>query len=305
MRWLTAAVLVLAVTVSGCRILGGAGDDAGARVVQAVRAETPPVIDGKLDDACWQQAELVTGFYKLMSDNEVVEYQSIGRVCYDDTHLYIGMKCLMPKGTKPKGVPRGHDSQKIFGDEVVEIMLDPGRTRNRYYQLVLSAYGGTFDAYRESGGAREDDSWDGEWVGKAHHGDGFWSAEMAVPYHNLGITAKTAPTWGINLCREGKKPDVCSSVGDEGIFNDATKFPVLRGGGCRFPEVLFQPWPRGRCARRDLRKAKGRPERADRERHGQDETCEDRSRFCGARGQGEDGLAGNGAGAGGVVQPRV
>ena len=246
MRWLGRAALVLVLVAMGCGTREGrqkakmvVGVEARVKVIQAVRAQKPPAIDGKLDDACWQMAYPVTGFYKLMS-NELAEQQSVGRICYDDTHLYIGMMCLMPEGAKPVGIPRHHDAQKVFSDEVVEIMLDPGRTQNDYYQLVLSAHNATFDASRAKGGTDEDDSWDGEWVGKAHVGDGFWSAELAVPFHNLGITPEIGSTWGINLCREAKKPNVNSAIGAEGIFNDATKFAVLKGLDVDFRPYLFQ-----------------------------------------------------------------
>ena len=39
-------------------IAGAAGLSAGAEVV---RAKTPPVVDGKLDDACWKEARWRSG----------------------------------------------------------------------------------------------------------------------------------------------------------------------------------------------------------------------------------------------------
>ena len=196
-----------------------------ARIIKAVRVAKPPAIDGKLDDAVWKEAQEITGFTRHKSD-ERAAYQSFGYVLYDDAHLYVGMKCLLPKGVKPRGEARPHDGN-IWRDDVVEVMLDPDRTRSGYYQLVVNAYGATFDAFRR-GDDYEDDAWNGEWAGKSHIGDGFFSVEMAIPFHNLGITPRVGPTWGINLCRDTQNPEELSAIAVDGAFNEPDKFPLLK-----------------------------------------------------------------------------
>jgi hypothetical protein len=61
------------------------------RVVRAVMAKSPPRIDGILDDACWKDAQEITDFVIIGTSN-LTAWQSFGYVCYDDSHLYIGMK---------------------------------------------------------------------------------------------------------------------------------------------------------------------------------------------------------------------
>ena len=244
MRKLRYLAIVLVVLVAGCRMLGeekGLVAPDGARVIRAARATKAPVIDGQLDDACWGTAQEVAGFLGYNSDLKAGQ-QSFAYVCYDDTHLYIGAKGLLPKGVKPKGEMRPHDSN-VFQDEVFEIMLDPGATRSDYYQLAINAYGGTFDCSRLLGGGHEDDAWNGEWKGKSYVGDGFFSVELAVPYHNLGITPKVGSTWGINVCREGKTPGELSSIGAGGAFNDAKRFAVLTGVNADFSKYRFKIGP--------------------------------------------------------------
>jgi hypothetical protein len=69
----------------------------GAPKITAVRAQIPPVMDGKLDDACWKNASPISGFKVYQTDIPATP-QSIGYIAYDDTHLYIAMKCMMAKG---------------------------------------------------------------------------------------------------------------------------------------------------------------------------------------------------------------
>ena len=106
-------------------VSGEVGDASRVKVIQAVRAEVVPVLDGKLDDSCWDQAPAVSGFLNINSE-QLASFQTFGQVCYDGANLYIGMKCLMPVGMKPKGFKRVDDGH-LFSDDSVEIMIDPGR----------------------------------------------------------------------------------------------------------------------------------------------------------------------------------
>ena len=217
------------------------------RVIPATRITEAPVLDGKLDDPCWAQAREVTDFLRWKSDT-LAEHQSFAYVCYDDSYLYIGVKCIMPAGVKPRGKVMPHDGD-LWADDVVEIMLDPGNTRSEYYQLAINAYGTTFDCSRLFAGMHEDDAWNGEWVGKSHIGDGYYSVETAIPFHNLGITSGTGSTWGINICREGASPEersvsrALSSIAADGVFNEAKKFAVLTGMNVDFSRYFFKIGP--------------------------------------------------------------
>lgn len=213
----------------------------GARVIKAVRAEAAPVLDGKLDDRCWQQANPVTDFLALDTDT-VASVESFAYICYDDSHLYIGTKYMMPKGLKPLGEMRAHDTYQ--GEDLVELMLDPGRTGKDYYQLVANAYGATYDSARRYGGSQNDTSWDGEWTSTAFIGDGYWSLEMAIPYHNLGITPGIGSTWGINICRTMHVPFTeQSGTAIRGKFNKADKFAVLEDINVDFSKYLLSVGP--------------------------------------------------------------
>ena len=244
----TGIVFLLAVAIAGCSQPTSEGDaQPPSRIpiprkeIRATRAEKAPVLDGRLDDDCWQAAERATGFW-LINSEQFATYQSFAYICYDDAHLYIAMKCTKPKGSTPRGKPRPHDGN-IFSDEVVEIMLDPGRTEENYYQLAVNAYGSTFDCARLSGGAHEDDSWDGEWKAASHIADEHWSVEAAIPFHNLGISPNVGAGWGINLCREAKNPAELSSIAIRGAFNNAEKFAVLTHLDADFSRYFFQIGP--------------------------------------------------------------
>lgn len=199
----------------------------GTRVVTTVRADAPLVVDGILNDACWRKVKAVTNFLQLGSDKPA-HHQSFGYVCYDDAHLYVGMKCLMPKGPRPVGEVRPHDSN-IFCDEGVEIMLDPGLSRSNHYQIAVNAYGSVFDCMRLHEARIEELSWNSKAKTATHHGDGYWSVEVAIPFRSLAAPAQAGRAWGINLCRGAKNPNELSTIALRSGFNQVSHFPVLKG----------------------------------------------------------------------------
>ena len=225
MRFIYISLALLSIVLIGCSAVG-TSEKSNAKAIQAIRAEAAPVLDGKLDDECWKHAPLVTGFLDIDSER-LASFQSFGQVCYDDAHLYIGMKCLMPKGMKPTGIKRPDDGV-LFSDDSVEVMIDPGRTMSKYFQLAANAYDSTYDSVRQSGGAQNDQSWEGDWDVATYIGDGYWSIEIAVPFHNLGITPETGSTWGLNLCRNIKAPHIAyTTIGAHGAYTNAPDFPIL------------------------------------------------------------------------------
>ena len=197
------------------------------RTVEIAWPERAPVIDGHLDDLCWGQAKAVTGF-TLLHTERVSPFQTYGYVAHDSENLYIGMKCLKPHGAKPRGELRRRD-EYLFGDDIVEILIDPGATRERYYQIAVNSYGSIWDAARSAGGAQHDPRWDADLQAAAYVDEDYWSMEAAIPFHNFGALADLRRTWGINLCRESYTPYAQSSIAPGGAFHDAGLFPQLTG----------------------------------------------------------------------------
>ena len=231
--WLCAVVL--------CAWLSS-GWAAEPREIRAVRADPPPVLDGDLADACWQAAAPVTGF-QLMGSERPAELQTIARFAYDDTNLYMAVTCLHPGPGKVRSKVRAHDDDKSYGeDDLLEIMVDPGRSRTRYVQLLVNAAGSTYDCSRGKGVA-VDSAWDGLWQVAAAVDAAGWSVEIAAPFAGLDIAADTGSTWGINVCRDTPKPMVFSSMAPGGAYNRPECFPALTGLEVDFRRFAFEIGP--------------------------------------------------------------
>ena len=161
----------------------------------AARAGGPAVIDGALAEPCWSSAAKASGFCSSVA-GAPVKPQSTVYVTYDDTNLYLAVRCLDPQPHKAKAAVTRHDGP-VWEDDSVEVFLDTNHDRKTYYQLIINARGVTYE-----GIDRDDGAWNAAWTAKTCVGKRDWVAEMCVPFKSLGIAApKPQTVWGINVVR--------------------------------------------------------------------------------------------------------
>ena len=73
--------------------MGAEGDSTPPpREIEAVRAGQAPVVDGKLDDACWETAERVGDFSVFSHAHVMHPEQTTFQVCRDDETLYLAVR---------------------------------------------------------------------------------------------------------------------------------------------------------------------------------------------------------------------
>ena len=202
--------------------------------LEAIRFDEPPVLDGKLDDACWEAANSVTGF-KKNGGNTPTRRQSVAYIGYDDENLYLGIGCIEPSldeiRRRPADKPArpGVDDGSVFSYDSVEIMLKSDNGRPRYVQLAVDVDGGTWDAFRSNGGGSIDDEWDGVWTAATAVGEDNWSVELRIPFYGLQIPSNVRSDWRFNICRAKQRPHDLSSIARDGAFNEVHKFAILTG----------------------------------------------------------------------------
>ena len=64
----------------------------------AVKTDQPPTIDGVLNDACWQDALQAIVFTDERTEKPA-KTQSVGRVVYTDTAIYVGLHLIFGQET--------------------------------------------------------------------------------------------------------------------------------------------------------------------------------------------------------------
>ncbi len=169
------------------------------KTVRVVRVESAPVIDGKLDDAVWQQAEVMTEFHQIRPGNgtEPSDPTEV-YLLYDDDALYIGARMY---DSEPDRIaaPTVMDGQGLGRDDRIVIILDPFHTGPGAYRFETNANGIRHDALYESVSSFES-AWTVIWDSAAQYFDGGWEAEMAIPFKTLSFDP-TTDSWGFNFGR--------------------------------------------------------------------------------------------------------
>ena len=173
-----------------------------APTVPAIRADQPPKIDGRLDDACWQSAAHIVGFWRM--ENSAPEYEPTEAwICYDRENIYVAWYChdSQPDRIVAQQKKRGGSLQS---DDWVGIDLDVDFAKRQTYWFDVSAGGCQVESI--PGGSVSKIEWRGDWrAATARVKDG-WQAEMALPL-SIFRYPKGQSTFGIVLIRRLSRED--------------------------------------------------------------------------------------------------
>ncbi len=163
----------------------------------AVRTDTAPVIDGRLDDACWANANVATDFTESQYVRPATE-QTFVRVLYDDQCIYIAFECIEPDPNAIQATERKRD-RYLRNDDRVDVRIDTFGDRRCSYIFVVSTLGTIWDARQGLFGM--DSNWDSNIAVACKIADDRWFAEIAIPIADMHFELKDNATWGINFYR--------------------------------------------------------------------------------------------------------
>jgi hypothetical protein len=170
---------------------------AAAPHLRAVRTDTPPVLDGRLDDPVWQKAPAAETFtQKFPSDGKPPGDRTVVRILYDDDNVYVGFDC--PQSVEVVARLTRRDRQ-VETDAVVAVFDTRGDGKSAF-EFQVSAAGQLSDGLHFNDTDFNQD-WDENWEAKvATRSDG-WSAEMRIPLRALRFPSRPVQSWGLQLRR--------------------------------------------------------------------------------------------------------
>jgi hypothetical protein len=173
-----------------------------APTVPAVKVDQPPRIDGRLDDACWQSATHITGFWRM--ENSAPEYEPTEAwICYDRERIYVAWYChdSQPNRIVAQQKKRGGSLQS---DDWVGIDLDVDFDKQSPYWFDVSAGGCQVESI--PGGSVSKIEWRGDWQAATTRVKDGWQAEMALPL-SIFRYPKGQTTFGFVLIRRLSRED--------------------------------------------------------------------------------------------------
>lgn len=193
---------------------------ANSQTIEAVRVQTPPTIDGNLDDACWQNVKVTVDKFKIAELEMTPPDQTQAHIGFDDEALYIGFRCTQDENSIIANQTR-RDGSFQYEDHIA-VYLDTYHDRIRSYCFAVNPLGIQRDE------KQGDLGWDGEWFAAAIVQSSVWSVEMRIPYDMLDVPQTEKQTWGLNLARRHQSRDRTSIWADTGVnVSDANRFGNL------------------------------------------------------------------------------
>ncbi|WP_411273838.1 carbohydrate-binding family 9-like protein [Daejeonella sp.] len=186
------------------------------RQYNALFTATPPVIDGKIDEAAWQNAAWTEYFKDIEGDSKPAPtWNTRAKMTWTAEGLYIAAELLEPHVW---AYLNKHD-EIVFYDNDFEVFIDPDNDTHRYYEIEINAENTIFDLfmpkpYRNGSGAMFAYNTPGMktainiqgTLNNPNDADIGWTVEMFIPFMavTMGNEAKV-PTdgefWRIDFSR--------------------------------------------------------------------------------------------------------
>ena len=202
------------------------GDEMVTRQAVCRWASKPPVLDGKLDDPCWQQAKVIDHFAAYW--NKTPRSGTRAFLVWDDEAIYYAGS-MTDAEVRAFGT---HRNDTLWDGDVFELFLKPSAGRPEYFEFQGNPRGFVFEMAFSRRGQHPEPYSKGPVLGtKAvtvvdgtldHPGDKDkgWTIEGRIPWSAFALTGarpKPGDSWLFAICRydygpEGTEPIQMSSA---------------------------------------------------------------------------------------------
>lgn len=169
------------------------------RQFRAVRVAEPPVIDGIIDDAVWQQANVITDFHQTRPGNGTpTSERTEVYVVYDEDALYVAAR-MYDSNPELIAAPVIRHGQGMPSDDRLVVILDPFNTGRAGYRFETNLNAARHDSLYTSVTSFSLD-WNTIWdVATSVDGES-WIAEIEIPFKSIPFDP-AVETWGFNFGR--------------------------------------------------------------------------------------------------------
>ncbi|MCX6910010.1 MAG: hypothetical protein NTY01_18480 [Verrucomicrobia bacterium] len=198
---------------------------------QAIEFQTPPVIDGQLNDPAWGLCKVYGDFALLGSSSprKAASQKTSFRAGYDKERLYLAVRCEESSMDRlvvsAKPTPEKRDSL-IEGQDVIHVLLSSHQERNiQFGQFSVNAAGEVADSLMNWNPAQVG------WHNRSHDFKGVqvqtgrdatgWQVEMSFNFGTMGTWSAdaTALPWALQIVRF-ERPH-----GETSSWSPAVSFP--------------------------------------------------------------------------------
>ena len=175
-------------------------DPAQPKSITATRAQQPPVIDGRDDDAAWRDAKPITEFQEWRpSEGGEPKLPTEAKVAYDAGNLYVFVRSFDPHPDSIITVLARRDY--FTPSDMVWLFLDSYHDRRTGVEFGVNPSGVKLDAQIYNDG-NEDFAWDAVWDVATRIDSVGWTAEFRIPLTQLSYGRQRTHTFGFTVDRD-------------------------------------------------------------------------------------------------------
>ena len=154
--------------------------------VSIVRTDTPPVIDGRLDDAAWRNAATIDDMHQL----QPIEYAEASEhtviyLTYTDEALYVG---AMLYDSEPDQITARilRQGELLWPDDYFSVTIDPFHNRRSGYRFLTNPNGVRQEGLYANVTDQQWD-WQGIWRTASTRTDEGWMTEIEIPFRTISF----------------------------------------------------------------------------------------------------------------------
>ncbi len=186
------------------------------------KAETPIELDGNESVNEWDAHEVATNFFNHWPKDEgQAENQTEVKITYDENNIYVLAKCYDSNDRIIQSLVRDN-SADYWGSDNFTLVLDPVNSKQSGFLFGITAGGAEMEGSLVIEGSQtyNSENWDNKWDSKVTQYDGYWMAEISIPFKTLRYNPNQS-SWGINFIRGDKQKNT---------YTTWTQFPVNFNG---------------------------------------------------------------------------
>jgi len=173
------------------------------RTMEAMYVSESPRIDGKLDDAVWQQFEFHDNFLAREPFGMPASEKTEIAILYDDNYLYIGARCYDTEPDKIRATEMRRDGQ-LSKDDYFDLFFDTFHDSRNAFSFTTNPLGLRLDGTITEDG-KFNREWDGVWECKTSIDEKGWYVEIAIPWQTLRFPEDEEQVWGLTVVRSIKR----------------------------------------------------------------------------------------------------
>ncbi|MEP7320128.1 MAG: DUF5916 domain-containing protein, partial [Panacibacter sp.] len=177
--------------------------------LKAVKADHAPKLDGKLDDAAWQNIPFASDFIINFPDfGKPASQPAEIKVVYDDEAIYIGAYLHDdPKLIRKQLTER--DKEEFKDADNFGVAFDTYRDKQNAFSFIVTSsnvqsdirISSTIIQSEDGGNGGFDYNWDAVWDSRTSIVADGWIVEMKIPFSAIRFSKLDVQDWGLNFSR--------------------------------------------------------------------------------------------------------